>query len=67
VTPGGSARYALEDVDEDHPRDDFSRTAHRTLTPGYEASFVVLSGNPLRDFSNVTHITRRVKPGRTLE
>ena len=33
---------------------------------GYEASFLVLAGNPLEDFANVTHITRRVKQGRTL-
>jgi imidazolonepropionase-like amidohydrolase len=36
------------------------------LKPGYEASFLILSGNPLKDFSNVTRITRRVKQGLTL-
>jgi imidazolonepropionase-like amidohydrolase len=33
------------------------------LKPDYEASFLVLSGNPLVDFFNVTGITRRVKKG----
>jgi hypothetical protein len=37
------------------------------LKPGYEASFLVLSGNPLKDFSNVTRITQRVKQGHTLK
>jgi imidazolonepropionase-like amidohydrolase len=36
------------------------------LRGGYEASFLVLAGNPLKDFANVTHISRRVKQGRTL-
>lgn len=36
------------------------------LQQGYEASFLVLAGNPLDDFSNVTHITLRVKQGHTL-
>ena len=33
---------------------------------GYEASLLVLAGDPVADFSNVTHITRRVKQGRPL-
>jgi hypothetical protein len=36
------------------------------LREGYEASFLVLSGDPLQDFSNVTRITRRVKQGHVL-
>jgi amidohydrolase family protein len=36
------------------------------LREGYEASFLVLAGNPLEDFSNVTRITRRVKQGHAL-
>lgn len=36
------------------------------LQEGYEASFLVLSGNPLTDFSNVTHITPRLKQGQPL-
>jgi hypothetical protein len=33
---------------------------------GYEASFLVLAGDPLEDFGNVTRITRRVKQGKRL-
>ena len=33
------------------------------LKDGYEASFLVLSGNPLDDFQNVTKIALRVKQG----
>jgi imidazolonepropionase-like amidohydrolase len=36
------------------------------LKEGYEASFLVLEGDPLKDFSNVTRIHLRVKKGRTL-
>ncbi len=36
------------------------------LRDGYEASFLVLAGDPLKDFGQVTQITRRVKQGRTL-
>jgi imidazolonepropionase-like amidohydrolase len=34
---------------------------------GYEASFLVLAGNPLKDFANTQRIVRRVKQGRTLD
>lgn len=33
------------------------------LAPGYEASFLVLDGDPLQDFSNATRINLRVKQG----
>lgn len=33
------------------------------LAPGYEASLLVLSGNPIADFSNVRRITLRMKQG----
>lgn len=33
------------------------------LAPGYEASFLVLSGDPLADFGNVKHITLGMKQG----
>jgi imidazolonepropionase-like amidohydrolase len=33
------------------------------LLPGYEASFLVLDGNPLDDFMATSRITRRVKQG----
>src|SRR6266540_1548201 len=36
------------------------------LESGCEASLLVLAGDPLADFSNVTHITLRVKQGRLL-
>jgi len=36
------------------------------LVPGYEASFLVLAGDPLADFENVRKITRRVKRGLAL-
>jgi hypothetical protein len=36
------------------------------LRDGYEASFLVLEGDPLKDFSNVTKIAMRVKQGRVL-
>jgi Amidohydrolase family len=36
------------------------------LREGYEASFLVLDGNPLEDFTNVTKIRMRVKQGRAI-
>jgi imidazolonepropionase-like amidohydrolase len=33
------------------------------LREGFEASFLVLSGNPLEDFSHVTRIEARIKQG----
>lgn len=36
------------------------------LEPGYEASFLVLEGDPLVDFDNVRRIRLRVKQGRRL-
>jgi imidazolonepropionase-like amidohydrolase len=36
------------------------------LTEGYEASFLVLDGNPLEDFTNVQRISRRFKQGQLL-
>ncbi|HXD30938.1 MAG TPA: hypothetical protein VN643_07475 [Pyrinomonadaceae bacterium] len=33
------------------------------LKDGYEASFLVLSGNPLEDFQNIQKIERRFKQG----
>lgn len=37
------------------------------LEPGYEASFLSLSGNPLADFSAVKQIRLRVKQGRVID
>jgi imidazolonepropionase-like amidohydrolase len=36
------------------------------LKPGYEASFLVLTGNPLEDFSNVKKIESRFKQGEVI-
>jgi imidazolonepropionase-like amidohydrolase len=36
------------------------------LTPGYEASFLVLAGDPLMDFTHVTRIRLAVKQGQQL-
>ena len=36
------------------------------LREGYEASFLVLEGDPIADFSNVTRIRSRVKQGRAI-
>jgi len=37
------------------------------LQEGYEASFLVLGGNPLRDFENVKDIRMRFKQGRFIQ
>jgi hypothetical protein len=37
------------------------------LAPGYEASFLVLDGDPIADFSQVKRIRRRVRAGRDVE
>lgn len=44
----------------------FPRRKIGALRESYEASFVVLEGDPLADFSNVTRIRQRVKQGRLL-
>ncbi|HJP60020.1 MAG TPA: amidohydrolase family protein, partial [Gemmatimonadaceae bacterium] len=36
------------------------------LAPGYEASLLVLAGDPLADFSNVKRITLRMKQGQLI-
>jgi imidazolonepropionase-like amidohydrolase len=36
------------------------------LKPGYEASFLVLGGDPLQDFTNVRKIETRIKQGELL-
>ncbi len=45
----------------------FPRRKIGALADGYEASFLVLTGDPLQDFANTQRIERRVKRGRTLE
>jgi imidazolonepropionase-like amidohydrolase len=44
----------------------FPRRKIGALREGFEASFVVLEGDPLTDFSNVTRIRQRVKQGKLL-
>ena len=41
----------------------FPRRQIGKLAPGYEASFIVLTANPLTDFRNVTRINLRFKQG----
>jgi len=41
----------------------FPRRAIGRLEPGYEASLLVLDGDPTVDFDNVTHIRLRIKQG----
>lgn len=45
----------------------FPRRKIGELADGYEASFLVLAGDPLKDFANAQRIVRRVKRGRTLD
>jgi imidazolonepropionase-like amidohydrolase len=45
------------------PRAIFPNRRIGALDDGYEASFLVLSGNPLEDFRNTRAIVRRVKQG----
>ena len=48
------------------PRAIFPQRKIGRLEPGYEASFLVLAGDPLADFANTTKIVRRVKQGHIL-
>ena len=48
---------------ENTPRTIFPNRKLGALTEGYEASFLVLEGDPLQDFANVTRIRSRVKQG----
>jgi hypothetical protein len=45
----------------------FPRRRIGKLAPGYEASLLVLSGDPLADFSNVKRIKLRMKQGSVIE
>ena len=49
------------------PQDIFPRRRLGELKPGYEATFLVLRGNPLEDWSQVHAIAGRWKQGRRLE
>jgi imidazolonepropionase-like amidohydrolase len=48
------------------PRAIFPGRRIGTLAPGYESSFLSLSGDPLADFSNIKRIRLRVKQGREI-
>jgi len=52
---------------ENSPRTIFPERRIGRLEDGYEASFLVLGGDPLEDFMAVTNIKRRFKQGRWLE
>ena len=52
---------------ENSPKTIFPDRRIGRLEDGYEASFLVLKGNPLEDFLHVTHIERRFKQGQWLE
>jgi hypothetical protein len=49
------------------PRAIFPERKLGELRDGYEASLLVLAGNPLADFANVTRITMRMKQGFLLQ
>ena len=49
------------------PRAIFPDRRIGALRDGYEASFLVLGGDPLADFANTRNIVRRVKQGVTIE
>jgi imidazolonepropionase-like amidohydrolase len=51
---------------ESTPRSIFPERRIGRLEDGYEASFLVLGGNPLEDFGRITDIRLRVKDGRLL-
>lgn len=51
---------------ETTPQTIFPRRKIGHLEEGYEASFLVLSGDPLQDFTNVRRIEMRVKQGELL-
>lgn len=49
------------------PQAIFPRRKIGELADGYEASFLVLAGDPLQDFAHTQHIVLRVKQGRRLD
>ena len=56
----------LRSWSETTPRAVFPERRIGRLAPGYEASFLVLDGNPLEDFANVTRIRSAVKQGQVI-
>jgi hypothetical protein len=57
----------LRDWTETTARAIFPRRKIGKLVPGYEASFIVLGGNPLSDFANVQRIRLRFKQGTVIQ
>jgi imidazolonepropionase-like amidohydrolase len=51
---------------ETTPRSIFPERDIGRLDEGFEASFLVLGGNPIEDFEHVRNIVMRVKQGRQL-
>lgn len=56
----------LRSWSETTPRAIFPNRQIGRLAPGYEASFIVLAGDPLADFTNVTRIRAAVKQGQAV-
>ena len=56
----------LRSWSETTPRAIFPERRIGRLAPGYEASFLVLDGDPLEDFANVTRIRSAVKQGQAI-
>jgi imidazolonepropionase-like amidohydrolase len=56
-------RQALASLSETTPQFIFPGRKIGVLKPGYEASFLALTGDPTVDFDAVTHIELRVKQG----
>lgn len=54
---------ALQRLSHDTPRMIFPRRRIGVLAPGYEASFVTMSANPLEDISAILSLQDRVKQG----
>jgi predicted amidohydrolase YtcJ len=58
--------HLLRSWSEITPRAIFPDRQIGRLAPGYEASFIVLSGDPLADFKHVTNIRAAMKRGQTV-
>lgn len=54
---------ALQNLSHDTPRMIFPRRRIGVLAPGYEASFVTMSANPLEDISATLSLQDRIKQG----
>ena len=60
------ARQALHEWSVTTPQHIFPERRIGRLAAGYEASFLVLAGNPLEDFGNTRRIELRVKQGQAI-